>query len=79
MTDSPGARLVRMQSAPAATSPGGGAAAGISARYSAQVGVFGVEVQRKLADLNLFMVGSGALGCELLKNFAMMGASPRPQ
>ncbi len=25
--------------------------------------------------MNLFMVGSGAIGCELLKNFAMVGFS----
>ena len=27
----------------------------------------------KLANANLFMVGAGAIGCELLKNFAMLG------
>jgi molybdopterin/thiamine biosynthesis adenylyltransferase len=27
----------------------------------------------KLANTNLFMVGAGAIGCELLKNFAMLG------
>ena len=27
----------------------------------------------KLAYMNLFMVGAGAIGCELLKNYAMLG------
>jgi ubiquitin-activating enzyme E1 len=31
-------------------------------------------VQKKLSELNLFLVGAGALGCEFLKNFALMGA-----
>jgi ubiquitin-activating enzyme E1 len=31
-------------------------------------------VQAKLASLQLFLVGAGALGCEFLKNLAMMGA-----
>lgn len=26
----------------------------------------------KLEDANVFMIGSGAIGCELLKNFAML-------
>eukprot|EP01059_Diplonema_ambulator_P004685 TRINITY_DN1439_c0_g1_i1.p1 TRINITY_DN1439_c0_g1~~TRINITY_DN1439_c0_g1_i1.p1 ORF type:complete len:1077 (+),score=471.75 TRINITY_DN1439_c0_g1_i1:48-3278(+) len=42
-------------------------------RYDAQVQVFGKDIQEKLAKLNLFLVGSGALGCEFLKNFALMG------
>lgn len=35
--------------------------------------MFGRSVQQRLAGLKLFLVGAGALGCELLKNFAMMG------
>lgn len=30
-------------------------------------------LQSKFAGLRTFLVGAGALGCELLKNFAMMG------
>lgn len=44
-------------------------------RYSAQIGVFGEEFQEKLSKLNVFLVGAGALGCEYLKNFAMMGVA----
>lgn len=42
-------------------------------RYDAQSIIFGDDVQRRLADLKFFVVGAGAIGCELLKNFAMMG------
>lgn len=42
-------------------------------RYDAQVAVFGRGLQEKLQKLNLFLVGAGALGCEFLKNFALMG------
>ena len=44
-----------------------------SSRYLAQEIVFGSEFQHKLESLRLFLVGSGALGCEYIKNFAMMG------
>ncbi|XP_075727879.1 ubiquitin-like modifier-activating enzyme 1 [Rhipicephalus microplus] len=42
-------------------------------RYAAQACVFGADVQEKLASQKYFLVGAGAIGCELLKNFAMMG------
>ncbi|KAF5304648.1 hypothetical protein FQR65_LT07930 [Abscondita terminalis] len=42
-------------------------------RYDGQVAIFGREFQDKLGDLKYFVVGAGAIGCELLKNFAMMG------
>ena len=44
-------------------------------RYTAQAEVFGPAVQGKLRSLRVFLVGAGALGCEFLKNFAMMGLS----
>ncbi|KAI8466875.1 MAG: hypothetical protein J3K34DRAFT_432282 [Monoraphidium minutum] len=44
-------------------------------RYDAQVAVVGRGVQQRLAGLKVFLVGAGALGCELLKNFAMMGVA----
>jgi len=43
------------------------------ARYDRQVAVFGRQLQAKLGDLKYFVVGAGAIGCELLKNMAMMG------
>ena len=44
-------------------------------RYFYQESIFGKEIQRKLEDLNVFIVGAGAVGCELLKNLSMMGVS----
>lgn len=44
-------------------------------RYDAQVAVFGRDFQQVLGRLRYFVVGAGAIGCELLKNFAMMGIS----
>ena len=35
----------------------------------------GDSVVRSLAKTNLFMIGVGAIGCELLKNFAMLGVA----
>ncbi|KAL9265455.1 Ubiquitin-activating enzyme E1 1-like protein [Drosera capensis] len=46
-----------------------------NSRYDAQISVFGSKLQKKLEDANLFVVGSGALGCEFLKNLALMGVS----
>ncbi|KAL5709791.1 E1 ubiquitin-activating enzyme [Ranunculus cassubicifolius] len=45
----------------------------INSRYDAQISVFGSQLQKKLEEANLFVVGSGALGCEFLKNLALMG------
>ena len=44
-------------------------------RYNEQIQIFGKEVQNKLSNLNIFLIGAGAIGCEYLKNFAMMGIS----
>ncbi|KAF2752999.1 ubiquitin-activating enzyme E1 [Pseudovirgaria hyperparasitica] len=42
-------------------------------RYDGQIAVFGTEYQQKLANVKEFLVGAGAIGCEMLKNWAMMG------
>lgn len=42
-------------------------------RYDGQTAVFGKDFQDKLSNLKYFLVGAGAIGCELLKNFAMIG------
>ena len=47
----------------------------INSRYDDQISIFGKEIQDKLGNLNIFMIGAGALGCEYLKNFALMGIS----
>ncbi|OEL15354.1 Ubiquitin-activating enzyme E1 3 [Dichanthelium oligosanthes] len=46
-----------------------------NSRYDAQISVFGAKLQKKLEQSKIFMVGSGALGCEFLKNLALMGVS----
>ena len=47
----------------------------INTRYNHQISIFGEETQKKLEKLNIFLIGAGAVGCELLKYFAMMGVS----
>ncbi|XP_072996914.1 ubiquitin-activating enzyme E1 2-like isoform X1 [Typha latifolia] len=47
----------------------------LNCRYDAQISVFGSKLQKKMEEANIFMVGSGALGCEFLKNLALMGVS----
>merc|ERR1719495_2035369 len=42
-------------------------------RYDGQIAVFGADFQQKLGAQNYFVVGAGAIGCELLKNFALLG------
>jgi len=42
-------------------------------RYDRQVAVFGKQFQETLGKQKWFVVGAGAIGCELLKNFALMG------
>ena len=42
-------------------------------RYDGLRIILGQPIVEKLANTNLFMVGAGAIGCELLKNFAMLG------
>ncbi|KAI9183343.1 E1 ubiquitin-activating protein [Blastocladiella emersonii ATCC 22665] len=42
-------------------------------RYDGQIAVFGSDFQRRIQESRKFLVGSGAIGCEMLKNWAMMG------
>jgi ubiquitin-activating enzyme E1 len=42
-------------------------------RYYSQQSCFGTVLQNKLKEQDLFVVGAGAIGCELLKNLAMIG------
>ena len=47
----------------------------LNSRYDDQIAIYGQEIQKELEKSNIFMVGAGALGCEYLKIFAMMGIS----
>lgn len=51
----------------------------VGSRYDSQIAVFGKKFQEKLGSLRYFIVGAGAIGCELLKNFAMMGIGAGPE
>ncbi|XP_041459410.1 ubiquitin-like modifier-activating enzyme 1 [Lytechinus variegatus] len=48
-------------------------------RYDSQIAVLGADFQRRITAQKYFMVGAGAIGCELLKNFAMMGLGSSPE
>lgn len=41
----------------------------INSRYDGQIAVFGSEFQTKLQNISYFLVGAGAIGCEMLKNW----------
>lgn len=47
-------------------------------RYDAQRLVFGGQLQHKIQVSSLFLVGAGALGCELAKLLALLGACTAP-
>jgi len=48
-------------------------------RYDGQAAVFGRAFQAALAAQRYFVVGAGAIGCEMLKNFALMGVGCGPE
>ncbi|KAF7506207.1 E1 ubiquitin-activating protein [Endocarpon pusillum] len=45
----------------------------LGSRYDGQIAVFGKQFQEKISNVNEFLVGAGAIGCEMLKNYAMIG------
>ncbi|KAI6247463.1 Ubiquitin-activating enzyme E1 1 [Erysiphe necator] len=51
----------------------------LNSRYDGQIAVFGREFQEKITKTNQFLVGAGAIGCEVLKNWAMIGLGTGPQ
>lgn len=53
-------------------------AAPTGTRYDGQIAVFGRSFQEKIANHRQFLVGSGAIGCEMLKNWSMMGLATGP-
>ncbi|KAG5518763.1 hypothetical protein PMAC_002734 [Pneumocystis sp. 'macacae'] len=51
----------------------------IKSRYDGQIAVFGKEFQEKISNFREFLVGTGAIGCEMLKNWAMLGLATGPK
>ncbi|VDB90166.1 unnamed protein product [Peniophora sp. CBMAI 1063] len=45
----------------------------LGSRYDGQIVVFGKKFQEQIMNHRQFLVGSGAIGCEMLKNWSMMG------
>ena len=50
----------------------------LNSKYDDQIEVFGQEIHEKLKNSNFFLIGSGAVGCEYLKNLSLMGAGTGP-
>ncbi|KAJ6553304.1 hypothetical protein B0H19DRAFT_1377874 [Mycena capillaripes] len=48
-------------------------------RYDRQIAVFGNAFHQKVANHRQFLVGSGAIGCEMLKDWSMMGFASGPR
>ena len=50
----------------------------LNCRYDGQIAVFGKPFQEKLSNVKQLLVGAGAIGCEMLKNWAMIGLGTGP-
>ena len=48
-------------------------------RYDGITVVFGREFQQRLSESRVFLVGAGAIGCEMLKNLALLGVGTSPR
>ena len=51
----------------------------LGTRYDGQIAVFGNEFQEKISNIHEFLVGAGAIGCEMLKCWAMIGLATGPK
>jgi ubiquitin-activating enzyme E1 len=49
----------------------------MKSRYDDLIAIYGQEVLEQLQNLKLLMVGAGALGCELVKAFALLGVATK--
>lgn len=65
--------LDSLESMPTSTTVSEEECAPRGSRYDGQIAVFGKSFHEKIANTREFLVGSGAIGCEMLKNWAMMG------
>ncbi|KAK0277488.1 E1 ubiquitin-activating protein [Friedmanniomyces endolithicus] len=48
-------------------------------RYDGNIAVFGHSYHEKVTNVKQFLVGAGAIGCEMLKNWAMLGLGSGPK
>ncbi|GMF67899.1 unnamed protein product [Aspergillus oryzae] len=71
--------LDSLESLPASTTRSEESCKPLGTRYDGQIAVFGKEFQEKIANTTQFLVGAGAIGCETLKNWAMMGLGTGPK
>ncbi|RDB23272.1 Ubiquitin-activating enzyme E1 1 [Hypsizygus marmoreus] len=51
----------------------------LGSRYDGQIAVFGITFQQQIANHRQFLVGAGAIGCEMLKNWSMIGLGTGPK
>ena len=51
----------------------------MNSRYDAQIALFGIDFVKTIQNLKIFLVGAGAIGCEMLKGWAMMGLGTGPE
>jgi ubiquitin-activating enzyme E1 len=49
----------------------------MKSRYDDQIAVLGRTLHERLTAQRYFVVGAGAIGCEMLKNFALMGVATK--
>lgn len=68
-----------LESLPTSTTRSEEQCAPIGSRYDGQIAVLGQEYQEKLGNIKQFLVGAGAIGCEMLKNWALMGLAAGPE
>ena len=68
-----------LESLPTSTTRSEEQCAPIGSRYDGQIAVLGKDYQEKLGNVKEFLVGAGAIGCEMLKNWAMMGLGAGPK
>ena len=50
----------------------------IGSRYDSQLILLGKKTHDAVVNSKTFMIGAGAIGCEMMKNFAMLGISTGP-